>query len=125
MMLLGIVIAAMLASLLYRNEAFRETFRYSIQGLALMPIFYLVVSRHEHPLFRWLNFAPVRKLGVYSYSIYLIQLVLIVFIEGLDLHMGNNFILLIEASAASILYAFVIYRYIDKPFARMRHQLRD
>src|SRR6185295_3298640 len=47
--------AAMLLTLLYRDPIFRETTRYSIQGLALMPIFYFVVRFSNNRLFRWLN----------------------------------------------------------------------
>ena len=46
---------ALLLTLVYRNPTFRETFRYSIQGLALMPLFYFAIRFSDNALFRKLN----------------------------------------------------------------------
>lgn len=59
-------------SLLYQ-PTFRETFEYSLQGLALFPIFYCAVRFPHWPLFRWLNLKWVTRLGLISYTFYLIH----------------------------------------------------
>jgi peptidoglycan/LPS O-acetylase OafA/YrhL len=64
--------ALLLASLLIRNHIFRETLRYSLQGLAMLPLFYAVLfvpratvlrETLENPLLVWI--------GKISYSLYL------------------------------------------------------
>ena len=62
---------------LYRDPTFRETFRYSLQGIALIPLFYLAIKKHKHIFFKLLNTNLASKLGIYSYSIYLIHYFLI------------------------------------------------
>ena len=121
----GLGLGALLFTLLYRDPRFRESIRYSIQGAALLPMFYYTVSRSRHPLFRWLNLAPLRKLGVYSYSIYLIHYVFLNALSRAGLDLGNNYLTVVEVAAVSIAYAALLNRYIDRPCARLRHKLRD
>ncbi len=56
-----------------RSVLFRETMRYSLQGLLLMPIYYVLVSRPRWPVVRWLNWGVIRYLGTISYSLYLVH----------------------------------------------------
>src|SRR5262249_135793 len=71
----GIII--LLFCLIYRNAAFRETFRYSLQGIALIPIFYFAILFYDNSLFRHLNSVWATRMGSYSYSIYLIHQIII------------------------------------------------
>ena len=48
--------ALLLATLLFRNEAFRETLRYTLQGIAMSPILIAAIRFPEWALFRWLNY---------------------------------------------------------------------
>ena len=59
---------------LYRSEGFRETVRYTLQGVALFPIFFCAVRKSEWPIFRWLETRPIRFLGLISYTFYLVHL---------------------------------------------------
>jgi peptidoglycan/LPS O-acetylase OafA/YrhL len=59
--------------LIYRDPVFRETWRYSLQGLALFPIFYFAITKYQWPLFAWLNWGWVRYIGKVSYTAYLIH----------------------------------------------------
>ncbi|WP_421736367.1 acyltransferase family protein [Caulobacter sp.] len=64
--------ATMLASLAYREPIFRETLRYSVQGLALVGIILpLVAAPRAAPLVRILEIAPLRWMGRRSYAAYL------------------------------------------------------
>ncbi len=69
--------ALLLGTLLVRNPVFHETLRYSLQGLALMPIFYLAIRYASHFPFALLNHPLITRLGVYSYSLYLIHAIAI------------------------------------------------
>src|SRR5262249_7089597 len=52
---------------------FRESFRYSLQGLALLPIFYYAVRFPTAGPFKLLNARLLVRIGVLSYGIYLIH----------------------------------------------------
>src|SRR5215471_18304083 len=75
--ILATAAGTLLVTLLYRHTAFRETIRYSLQGLALMPLFYFAVRFSNNQLFRHLNSRLAIALGTYSYAIYLIHYVVI------------------------------------------------
>jgi peptidoglycan/LPS O-acetylase OafA/YrhL len=64
-------LALLLFTFAYRSEAFRDTLRYSLQGIALFPIFYCAVRYHGLPVFAWLDSRPMRALGLISYTFYL------------------------------------------------------
>ena len=65
----------LLAMFVVRDDDFRETFRYSIQGIALMPLFAAVLSDHPRTLVRRvLASGPMVLIGRLSYSIYLFHL---------------------------------------------------
>jgi peptidoglycan/LPS O-acetylase OafA/YrhL len=117
-------VVLLLLSLIIRGDAFRETVRYSIQGIALMPLFYYSVKYSEHPFFSWLNWEWMRTLGVYSYFIYLIHLVVIRSIEyqGISNSIPTKIVL---TAIISIAFAFMIDKYIDVHFAKIRKKFRS
>lgn len=115
--------ATLLLTLLYRDPAFRETTRYSIQGLALMPIFYFAVQFSDNQLFRHLNSPWALRIGTYSYAIYLIHYVVIRLIaKSGSAIAANPFILFPVALLISIAYAAVIDRFVDSYFRRLRRK---
>ena len=113
----------LLLTLLYRDSAFRETFRYSIQGLALMPIFYFAVQFSNNQLFQKLNSPWAVTLGTYSYSIYLIHFVIIGLIaKNVPAVAAKSFILFPAALLISIAYAAAIDRFVDPYFRQLRRK---
>ena len=115
--------AVLLATIVYRDPQFRESFRYSLQGLALMPIFFYAISCSSIGPFRALNSRMLARIGVLSYGIYLIHDVVIEAI-GTNLHLNIppwfRFGLVL---AISIGFAAVIDRYVDPYFRRKRAAL--
>lgn len=63
----------LLATMAIRNGAFQETWRYSIQGLALIPLFVAAVRLPNWGPFRVLNWRWVAGIGMLSYSLYLVH----------------------------------------------------
>ena len=117
---------AMLLTLLYRDPTFRETTRYSIQGLALMPIFYFAIRFSDNRLFRYLNSPWALTLGTYSYAIYLIHYVVITSIENnFPAVAAKPFILFPTALLISIAYAAAVERFVEPYFKRLRHKFRS
>lgn len=78
---LVLAFAILALTFLYRSDSFRETFRYSLQGVALFPIFFCAIRKHTWPIFRWLESRPVRFLGLISYTFYLIHLKALVTVD--------------------------------------------
>lgn len=118
-------IAVLLTTLLVRHPAVRETIRYSIQGLALMPLFYLAVRYPEQAPFRLLNLSWVAKLGVYSYAIYLIHHVAIkAMTESFPWLAQQSILLTLCALAVSVAYAALLDRTVDAYFRKLRSRHR-
>jgi peptidoglycan/LPS O-acetylase OafA/YrhL len=114
---------ALLLTLLYRDEAFRETIRYSIQGLALMPLFYFAVRFSDNRLFQKLNSPWMVTLGAYSYAIYLIHYVVIrSIVKDVPALAAKSCILFPVALVISIAYAAAIDRFVDPYFRQLRRK---
>lgn len=115
--------AAVLAfCFVWRDPIFRETLRYTLQGIALMPVFYYAVARPDLLVFRPLNWAPLQLLGFYSYTIYLAHTVVLGNLAQVYPNSGTiGFALL--AGTICLLYAIALNRFIEQPFRRLRRRL--
>jgi peptidoglycan/LPS O-acetylase OafA/YrhL len=123
--LFSIGIALLLFSLIYRNPVFRETFRYSLQGIALIPIFYFAILFHDNAIFRHLNSVWLVKIGIYSYTIYLVhQIVFFVIIKNAPSIANNSFVVLSVMLIISIAYAAAIDSYVDPYFRQIRRKYK-
>lgn len=60
-------------SFAYRNPFFRDTFRYTLQAIGLIPIFFLLILPHKNLLTRLLEVRVLTWMGQLSYSMYLIH----------------------------------------------------
>jgi peptidoglycan/LPS O-acetylase OafA/YrhL len=113
----------LLLTLLYRDPTFRETTRYTIQGLALMPLFYFAVRFSDNQLFRYLNSPWAITLGTYSYAIYLIHYVVIRLIaKNVPAIAAKPFILFPIALLISIGYAAAVERFVEPYFRQLRRK---
>lgn len=108
--------------LINRDPAFRETFRYTLQGIALLPLFYLAVAEPDRPWFRWLNWRWVRFGGLLSYSLYLIHFSALKMVPHLlpDL---RPLLQVALALAFSVTYSLGLYYAVERPLARYRKRL--
>jgi peptidoglycan/LPS O-acetylase OafA/YrhL len=124
--ILTLAVSALVLTLLYRDTVFRETIRYSIQGLALMPLFYFAVRFHDHQPFRLLNSPWIIVLGTYSYAIYLIHYVVIKLIAKNAPSIAGKFLILFPiALLISVVYAATMDRFVDRYFRQIRRGLRS
>ena len=118
-------VGTLLVTLLYRDTVFRETVRYSLQGLALMPLFYFAVRFPENQLFRHLNSRLAITLGIYSYAIYLIHYVVIRLIATNAPAIAAKFFILFPiALLVSIAYAAAVDSFVDRYFRQLRRKFR-
>jgi peptidoglycan/LPS O-acetylase OafA/YrhL len=124
-MVFGVAMGALILTLLYRDPTFRETTRYSIQGIALMPIFYFAVRFSDNRIFRHLNSRWAITLGIYSYTIYLIHYVIIRLIQtNAAAIIAKPYILFPTALLISIAYSAAIERLIEPYFRQLRRKYR-
>jgi peptidoglycan/LPS O-acetylase OafA/YrhL len=114
---LAAAIAVLLGCLVVRNPMFRETLRYSLQGLALTVVFTWAVQVAP----RFLNWKPLMSLGTLSYSLYLMHFTIIDFVHR-NWH-TNAVLQAIVALAICIGLAAVLYVVVEKPCARLRRNL--
>jgi peptidoglycan/LPS O-acetylase OafA/YrhL len=115
-------LAVLVFTFAYRGEWFRETVRYTLQGIALTPIFVTAIRFPEWGPCRFLNARPVAFVGVLSYSLYLIHQVVL---ASLGLKLPD--IAWLSRSALALLVSFaiavVIHYSVEKPLARVRKRL--
>ncbi len=119
-LLLPMGVAALLMTFLIRDEFFRHTVRYTVQGVALIPLFVCAIRYPEWWPFRMLNSRPLMRVGILSYSLYLSHTWLLAVSETLFPTLGIAGKAL--AAAASYGVASGMHRYIERPFARMRRR---
>jgi peptidoglycan/LPS O-acetylase OafA/YrhL len=121
-LLLPGALVLLLFTFVYRAEWFRETIRYTLQGIALTPIFISAIRFPQWLPFRFLNFKPVAFLGVLSYSLYLLhQIILFLFVYQFGAQHGLLRAFLAFLTSFSI--AVAIYYAVEKPSARARKRL--
>jgi len=114
-------IFCVLVSLGVRSFRFDQTLRYTLQSFGLMPFFMAAIRWHDHWAFRWLNLRPVRYLGTLSYSMYLMHTTTLWLFEywtkwPTPVRSVLALILLIGLGA-------LVYRFVEKPCARIRRRL--
>lgn len=120
--LIGIVF-----SLLYRDEWFRDTLRYSLQGVSLMPIVTgICFSGRYQPLLKIMESRFMIWLGALSYSLYIFHghalvigenLFKVVYTDSILSQPGGFFLLTIPLTFA---FAMISYYWVEKPFFSLR-----
>jgi len=122
--LLGSIVI-LLATFLIRNEGFRETIRYSLQGTALLSIVYCLIFSDRTPLARSiLNFPIMNWIGRLSYSLYLWHPTAAYIISISEPSMGAP-LKYIAALQVTLLLAAASYYAVELPFGKLRRRLRQ
>jgi peptidoglycan/LPS O-acetylase OafA/YrhL len=121
--LLPLGLIGLLASFVFRADAFRQTFRYTLQGICLVPVFVCAMRFPRSAAGRVLNLRPLAFLGVLSYSLYLIHLVVLYAVE---FHAGGRLgtpAVALLSLGITVVLAWGVYQTIEKPCARLRRRL--
>jgi peptidoglycan/LPS O-acetylase OafA/YrhL len=120
---LGAAGVVLVLCFLIRDDAFRSVPRYTLQGLALMPIFHYAVTRPSDLWFQPLNWLAVRRIGQWSFTIYLIHFVIIkaLVFNGFG-QLGDPHLVVVSA-VLSIAFAAATYRWLEKPLHPLRRRL--
>lgn len=120
---LGLGIAVILGSLLWRDPIFRETWRYSVQAAAVVLILYNLLYSQSVPsrfLARILNVPPIVFIGKLSYSLYFWH-----FFAGTfgPADLPTTVIAPLKF-AMSFALAAASYYWLEMPFVAMRERFR-
>ena len=110
------------ATLCWREEAYRQTLRYTLQSLALLPVFFYIVSSPDAWQTRWLASKPLRWLGWVSYTFYLVHFGILeklrTYTTWPPLFMG------LAALVLSLFAAEIVRRLVELPLRRLTHSTR-
>ena len=109
----------LVACLVPRSEAFRQTLRYSLQGVALTFVFVAAIRFQNWAVFRCLNWRPVAFIGVLSYSLYLLHFN-VIFVTQQMLPTIGPIARGVVAFCLSMALAWLVHLTIEKPCARLR-----
>jgi peptidoglycan/LPS O-acetylase OafA/YrhL len=115
-------IALLLVTFIYRAPWFRETIRYTLQGIALTPVFIAAIRFPGWFPFRILNTRPVAYVGVLSYTLYLVHQVVIMALYYQFPALSRGMLAPL-AFAIAFAVALLIHRFVEKPSARLRQRL--
>ncbi len=113
--------AIMLFCLLYRDPAFRETARYSLQGVALFPVFYFAITKSDWQLFSWLNWGVMRYLGKVSYTAYLIHPTAIAL--AVSFFHSESIPVMLVGLALTLGFSSLMYHFVERHMSALRAKL--
>lgn len=105
-----------------RDPGFRATWRYTLQGLAVIGLIHLAVTHARHRAVRWLDAAPLVYLGTVSYTVYLVHHV---FLLGVARHwpQAGWGAITLAAAVGTLAVAEPMRRWVELPCARLRQRL--
>jgi peptidoglycan/LPS O-acetylase OafA/YrhL len=115
-------LALLASTFIIRTPEFRETLRYTLQGVGLVPVF-VVGVRWPHTFgFRVLNHRAVAFVGVLSYSLYLVHNVVM---HGTHQHLPRlpRPLQALVALGLSLCISYAIYLAVERPCATLRKRL--
>jgi len=113
-------ITLLLATLVFRNPVFRETLRYTLQGIAIAPILYYVVHVPESVAGRLLNMRWLTALGTLSYSLYLLHATVL---EEMNGAVHSRALAGVLSLIVAILAAYIVHVVVEKPTTALRQRL--
>lgn len=117
--LIGFVV--LIASIAVRGEVFRQTVRYTIQGLALFPIFLFITRYSDSVVTRFLELKVLVHIGKLSYSLYLVHYICLAAIN-VWVRRGP-FVTLLLTFTLSYFLASIMHFYVEVPSYRLRDRV--
>jgi peptidoglycan/LPS O-acetylase OafA/YrhL len=119
--LVPVSLAVLTATFLFRNEGFRNTFRYTVQGVALMPLLLAAIRFQGSLVVRVLNLAWVRFLGVLSYSLYLCHSIILEAI--IRVWAIGPVSTALAGIVCALIFATLVHYLVERPCSKVRKRL--
>jgi len=107
----------------YRDDAFRQTFRYSLQGIAIgIGILNLYFFKPFSKISHWMEIAPLRYTGKISYGLYLWHIPIILYLDQYtNFQMGTPIFILL-AFGLTYLVSGASFRFVEQPIIDLRRK---
>jgi peptidoglycan/LPS O-acetylase OafA/YrhL len=118
--LLGLSGVALLLAFAIPGHFFHDTVAYTVQSAALLPVFYCAIRFAHWPLFQWLEWRPVRALGLISYTFYLSHTGCLVLAQHVFTNPGLQ---VIAGFAGSVAFSGLSYALMERPLTRTRRKM--
>jgi peptidoglycan/LPS O-acetylase OafA/YrhL len=117
----ALALVVLAVTLGWQNSVFRETFRYTLESLCLIPLFCAAMLRHDWLPVRLLDTRPLRWLGRISYTFYLCHFL---FIQLFDYNFPRwpKMATILAALTATLLFSQAMRLCVELPLARLRKQ---
>lgn len=111
----------LLGSIAVRGEVFRQTARYTIQAMALWPVFIYIVLFKRSLATRILEWSVLRRIGELSYSLYLVHYTVMFVVRSV---VGTNpYAVTCVTFCVSVIIALGMRYVIELPAYRMRNHV--
>jgi peptidoglycan/LPS O-acetylase OafA/YrhL len=114
---LPVCLLTLLITVAVRNVVFRETLRYTLQAVAIGPMLYYVVHMPETVAGRVLNTRILSRLGILSYSLYLLHATVLLEMNRL-LH--AKVLAAIVAFVVAVILSEATHILVERPTERLR-----
>lgn len=114
-----------IASFAIRQELFRSSLRFTLQGLALMPLFYYAVTDARNFIFRPLNWRAAQMIGAFSYTIYLSHHVIILLLLQQGIAKLGEIKMVILSATMTLVFAGLMHYFVERPCHRLRKKFRS
>ena len=120
-----ILIAAVVLSVVdfaIRDERYRQTLHFTVQGMVLVPVFHALFVSHKWlaPIERLLEHPSLLFIGKISYSLYLYHFLLL---QCLVVAMHPGIGLYLAAIATGLMAATLSYKFVETPMRRLGAKL--
>lgn len=120
----AISIVILMITFAVRDDGFRETIRYSLQGIALMTLFSAVLIGQPTTVARTVLASPIMVLiGRLSYSIYLFHLIAKTPGEAF-FGSSHRVATVVTGLFLTGLLSYIVFKFVDLPIANIRRRLR-
>jgi peptidoglycan/LPS O-acetylase OafA/YrhL len=115
-----LALTCLLFTFLWRNQGFRYTFRYTVQSLALLPLFAYAILSRGSLAFRFLNTRLMKQVGVLSYALYLIHAMVLRWFE-VHIHRNGFFMAALKLATVLIIAKFLQIT-VEGPMQKLRRR---
>jgi peptidoglycan/LPS O-acetylase OafA/YrhL/glycosyltransferase involved in cell wall biosynthesis len=115
----------LLCTFTIKDQIFRDTIRYSLQGVALIPLFSIILIDRRTSFVRIILSSPIMVfIGKLSYSIYLFHLLALT--PG-EVAFGSPFRIqsVVAGLFLTVILAYAVFIFVELPIANIRHRLRQ
>jgi peptidoglycan/LPS O-acetylase OafA/YrhL len=113
-------LCALAFTVIFRAPAAHMTVKFTLQGLAFIPLFTLAIMTHQSYA-KCLNWKWVQFIGTLSYTLYLIHLALL---HTASEHIRSKTLATLLALALSFVYAYTMNKWIEIPITRLRKRFQ-